>query len=1113
MKPIFKLSVNGSLMDTLVDSGAGANFVEESFARHIGGQEENLPQPMKLMVADGSCHQLTKRLQLQVEDRKVEALIAPLGTRAKLILGFPWMRENQVSFDYEKRTMEIADGGGGKRRIPASLRDHEQKLEIANIGGESSESKLLITKRRVRKDLKNHKIAQVWAVQMIPTVSDEEEAPQFEEPKMKEIQDLLRRYPDVFPKEAKLTKAPQLRMDLTMPAMKIDTGDAEPVKTVYTRMGPGDQDELKKQLKQLLDAKLIRPSVSPWGSPVLFVTKKDGRKRMCVDYRGLNRVTRTDAYPLPRIRESLDRLGKARVFSSLDATWGFWQNPVATEDIHKTAFNTRYGSYEFMVTPFGLKNSPSAYQRMMDEVFKNQLDKSVIVYVDDILVYSLDLETHITHLKEVAALLDRNGLQINLRKSKFALSEVLYCGYIVGDGCIRMDPNKIAVMRSWPVPQNPTDVRSFLGFTGFYRQFIAAYGDMAAPLTSLTGKGEWVWTSKEDEAFKAMKEAMTKEPVLQYPDESLTFHVWPDASPWAVGGVLTQDQGSGHRPIAYEYHKLGPAEMNYPHHEKEVLAMLFCLRKWRCYFEGRKLTVHSDSSTVVNLATVRDPHRRLVRWLQEYQYWSPDIVHVPGKQNPADGPSRLRMEEDWRREFAETDTSNVMELDAIGIPIEIPGNPATGLAKEWCEHVAFYLEKARWPQGLSEVLLAKCKREEPKFEVRGRLFCRKREGRGSVPYLPYGDRRQTMARYHVGLGHLGTRSLLAIVQERFWWPDMERTIAAFLKTCPQCQLDKSASKTHSAAPLKPMPSMALPFERWGMDFVQNLPETKAGNRHIITAIDYATRWVVCKAVKRMDSEAVADFLYHDILMHYGTPYEVITDRGSALLSDSMKRFEETQKIRHAASTPYHPQTNGMVERMHAMLGACITRLSDGRPDRWDEFLPQTLFSLRVRTHAVTKFSPFYLLYGVHPRIPGDTLPLQSSMQPLDELEKMEERAEFTARMLDELGQDRAAAYHRSKAQEERMKQRYDKDKNVTPSAYGLQDWVKLKHQGKTKFEFEWKGPYFIRGFGIVPETYYIKEPNGRALPTAVAQDQLAPWLAPLGPDEDYFYDGTKRSRQ
>ena len=420
------------------------------------------------------------------------------------------------------------------------------------------------------------------------------------------------------------------------------------------------------------------------------------------------------------------------------------------------------------------------------------------------------------------------------------------------------------------------------------------------------------------------------------------------------------------------------------------------------------------------------------------------------------------------------------------------------------------MEFGSWPSDLSESTRKFCLREMKQFEIHNDMFCRKKEGRGSIPYLASKDRAYTIEKYHVALGHLATQSLLDIISNRFWFPNMERYMNDFLKTCPQCQMNKGMNHGVKNATLKPIKPVALPFERWGIDFIQNLAPTKAGNRHIITAIDYASRWIVCKAVKSMDSDTVADFLYHEILLNYGAPYEILSDRGSSLLAESIKSYEKLQKIKHCASTPYHPQSNGMVERMHSTLRSAISKLCDGVPDRWDEFLPQAVFSLRVRTHAVTKFSPFYLLYGVHPRIPGDTQPLRSSMQPLDELEKQEERQEIAARTFEELGYDRAAAYQRSEAQATRMERYYNTKKKAASAYYDLNDLVKLKNFGKSKFEFSWKGPYMIVGFGITPDTYYLMDMRGQRLDNTVAQDNLAPWLAPLTANQNYTYDPTPR---
>ena len=651
------------------------------------------------------------------------------------------------------------------------------------------------------------------------------------------------------------------------------------------------------------------------------------------------------------------------------------------------------------------------------------------------------MDDHLKHLEIIAKRLDEYRLQINMKKSEFLKKSVLYCGYLVENGHVKIDPEKVRIVRSWPVPTNSSAVRSFLGFLGYYRKFIKDFGTMAAPLHAISGmKSVWIWSSLEQNSFESLRNAMLKDPVLVCPNDKFTFHIWPDASPWAVGGVLTQDHGNGHQPIAYEYHKLSKAELNYPHHEKEILAMLYCLRKWRYYFEGRKFVVHSDNTTVVRMSTVKDPHRRLQRCIQEYQYWSPDIIYEPGTTNPADGPSRIVL--DGKNESDDEDL--LSDFDPFGpLPTDLAVNALRveewnleiDPVNDWPLVVAYFLEFGEWPAELQSGLKARCTRELVNFEIHHDLF-------------------------------------------------------------------------RVSADLRPVAPSALPFERWGMDFIQNLQPTKRGNRHIITAIDYATRWVVCRAVKKMDSDTVADFLYHDIMINFGAPYEIFSDRGSSLLSESIRSYEKLQRIKHKASTPYHPQTNGMVERMHATLRSVIAKLGDGQPDRWDEFLPQAVFSLRVRTHAVTKKSPFYLLFGVQPRLPTDTNPLRTSMIPLDELEEMEEKHEFIARVFDELGYDRAAAYHNSEAQAVRMNKYYDIKKKTKGSYYDINDMVKLKNFGKSKFEFSWKGPYHVVGFGIVPSTYYLMDSNGKRIDYTVAQDNLAPWLAPLGSNQDFAYNPT-----
>ncbi|KAH6597230.1 hypothetical protein BASA50_004581 [Batrachochytrium salamandrivorans] len=352
-------------------------------------------------------------------------------------------------------------------------------------------------------------------------------------------------------------------------------------------------------------------------------------------------------------------------------------------------------------------------------------------------------------------------------------------------------------------------------------------------------------------------------------------------------------------------------------------------------------------------------------------------------------------------------------------------------------------------------------------------------------------------------------SIIDLLLRRFWWPSMKKDLKDFIARCPECQLDRSSSGIHAPLPICPVPPVALPFERWGIDFYGPMAETKSGNKYLITCIDYATRWVLAKPVKDMTESAVSAFLY-ELMMTYGAPFEIISDRGKSFLAEGIDLFERENKIRHLATTPYHPQTNGMVERTHSMLGHGLTTLVHGKRDRWDEYLPQVLLALRTRTHAVTGFSPFFLLFGIHPRLPTDETPPQNTLAPLDEIERMEENSEFIARNLEEVGQARSAANVRTKAQSEAMRKRGGFDENTPDYFFKVGDMVKMKHHERLKLEFRWKGPYHVVDVGH-PGTYWIMTPQGLRLPNAVNQNDLAPWLSPVVDNVDFFYDGTSRS--
>ncbi|KAJ9538127.1 hypothetical protein OSB04_030860 [Centaurea solstitialis] len=426
-------------------------------------------------------------------------------------------------------------------------------------------------------------------------------------------------YPDVFPDD--LPGLPpdrqvEFRIDLVPGASPI-------AKTPY-RLAPAEMKEMMIPLQELLDKRFIRPSASPWGAPVLFVKKKDGSFRMCIDYRELNKVTIKNKYPLPRIDDLFDQLQGASYFSKIDLRSGYHQLKVSEEDVPKTAFRTRYGHYEFLVMPFGLTNAPAAFMDLMNRVCRPILDKSAIVFIYDILVYSKSEEEHATHLREILELLRKERLYAKFSKCEFWLRQVLFLGHVISGDGVSVDSTKIEAIQKWEQPKNPSEVRSFLGLAGYYRRFIGDFSKIAVPLTSLTRKD-------------TLKDCLTNAPILALPEGSEDFVVYSDASLLGLGCVLMQ----WGKVIAYASRQLREYEKKYPTHDLELAAVVFALKLWRHYLYGTKCQLYTDHKSLKYLFDQQTLNMRQQRAMQLIKDYDCEILYHPGKANVvADALSR-----------------------------------------------------------------------------------------------------------------------------------------------------------------------------------------------------------------------------------------------------------------------------------------------------------------------------------------------------------------------------------------------------------------------------------------------------------------------------------------
>lgn len=447
-------------------------------------------------------------------------------------------------------------------------------------------------------------------------------------------------YLDVFEKKAADKLPPRRPYDVTIDLLP---GQSPPFKHIYG-LSPTELDTLKVYLEENLDSH-IHHSKSPAGAPVLFVKKKDGSLRLCVDYRGLNAMTVKNRYPLPLPNEILDRLQGAKHFTKIDLRAGYSHIRIAEGDKWKTAFRTRYGHFEYCIMPFGLTNAPAAFQHMMNDVFRDLLDICVIIYLDDILIFSKDAKEHKKIVREVLRRMREHGLYAKPEKCDFLKNEIEYLGFVINENGVRMDSAKIDGISDWPTPKSVKDIQVFLGFANFYRRFIKNYSKIARPMMDLLCKDvPFLWTPSCQSSFDDLKKSFVTAPVLIHANPSMPYFIETDSSDYARGAVISQNGEDGKlHPIAFQSKSLTPAERNYDIYDKELLAIISAFKDWRQYLEGAShlITVFTDHRNLETLMDTKILTCRQARWAEFIAHYDFQIIYKEGKSNgKADALSR-----------------------------------------------------------------------------------------------------------------------------------------------------------------------------------------------------------------------------------------------------------------------------------------------------------------------------------------------------------------------------------------------------------------------------------------------------------------------------------------
>jgi hypothetical protein len=1081
------------LKEALIDGGSQLNLMSALLVKEMGLKVTPLP---KILAEGANGSKLTvygtTTAQLDVTDSRgrvqkqtIPFVITDLN-RYPVYLGLPWIDAHNPKLNYARRRMLFR----GKKD-----KDVEPFKQIALEDAETFDKSM----RDPQTDVYACMVASVGQSGPISVTAGQMPAEYAE-------------FADVGSEDDARTIPAHSQHDLAIQL----TPDGQPPHQPIYNLSAMELEVLRKYLTDYMARGWIRHSKSPAGAPILFVKKKDGSLRLCVDYRGLNKITIKNRHPLPLIAESLERLAQAKFYTKLDVRDAYHRIRIKEGDEWKTAFRTKYGHFEYTVMPFGLTNAPAQFQAYMNQALAGLIDITCIVYLDDILIFSDTEEEHKAHVKEVLQRLRDAKLFVKLSKCEWHTQRTEYLGYIVTPQGISIDKDRVKTITEWPKPRTVRDIRVFIGFMNYYRRFIAEFSRLALPLTKLTQKGpnsakgghaqrkeesHYIQLGPEgNKAFQQLKDAFLTVPILAHFEFGRKTRCEVDASGGAISGILSQlvpssDGTAQWRPIDFYSRKLIAAEYNYITHDQELLAIVKSLEHWRHYLEGTPFEILTDHANLKWFMETTSLNHRQVRSYLALTKYDFVITHRPGATNPADGPSRRpdymaeaqKPSQRYNQAFVKPMQELLKKGGLVGAAyVAAVTTRAAGRSAELDEfadalreyeveerrhsHADKHMEDEDDTDSSDEESEDDSEREVAQSGAKGA------EGHpaGTIALSTPEEKARALEECHYSpmAGHFGARKTQEKLQRRYYWRGLPKDVKDYCNDCLRCRRS-SAAKHKPFGLLAPLPPPAKAWDEVTFDFITELPPSK------FAGVTYdAIMVVVCRLTKMAhyipargdwDGSDLAQAWIREVIRLHGVPSIIISDRGPLMNAKHWKTFNHYLNARRVLTSAYHPQTDGQTERQNQTLEQYLRVYCTLEQDDWALWISIAEFAYNDSIHATTGTTPFRANLGLDPRsAKWPTQPLKEGESPL---------ARGVAAKVIELQQQ---CKNKITAANAYQKEYADKKRLPVPFAKGDMVLVSTKHirskRPKKKLDWKYLGPGKIVD-QVGPTTFKVVLPN------------------------------------